>query len=90
MNGQANLHVSLTEDLKDFVDARVSSGEYASASEVVSNALHLMGLQEENAAKLKWLQQAYREGIESGDAGEWDFEVFKIKARARLKAESER
>lgn len=90
MDVQEGLQVSLTDDLKEFVNARVSSGEYASASEVISNALRLMGLQEENAAKLKWLQQAYREGIASGDAGEWDFEAFKIKARARLKALSER
>lgn len=85
-----NVNVSLTDELDEFIKSRVSSGDYSSASEVVSDALRLLELQQENAAKLKWLQQAYRDGIESGDAGEFDLEAFKIKARARLKASADR
>jgi len=36
------------------------------------------------AAKLKWLQEAYQNGIASGDAGELDLKAVKAEARARL------
>lgn len=80
-----DVHVSLTDDMKEFVEERISTGFYTSASDVIHVALRLMELQQENSAKLKWLQQAYREGIESGDAGEIDFEAIKAEGRVRLK-----
>jgi hypothetical protein len=36
--------------------------------------------------KLHWLQNAWREGIDSGDAGEIDFAELKQEARRRLAA----
>jgi antitoxin ParD1/3/4 len=36
--------------------------------------------------KLRWLQDAWREGIDSGDAGEIDFAALKQEARRRLAA----
>ncbi len=48
-------------------------------------ALRLMERHEQaEAAKLQWLQQAYREGAASGDAGELDFAALKAEARATL------
>jgi antitoxin ParD1/3/4 len=38
--------------------------------------------------KLRWLQNAWREGIDSGDAGEIDFAELKAEARRRLAAKS--
>ena len=37
-----NMNVSLTEELGEFVKAKVSSGRYTSASEVVREALRIM------------------------------------------------
>jgi putative addiction module CopG family antidote len=37
-----NMNVSLTEELANFVKAKVSGGRYASSSEVVREALRLM------------------------------------------------
>ena len=77
-----NMNVSLTEELGEFVKARVSTGRYSSASEVVREALRLMERHEQTeAAKLKWLQEAYAAGIASGDAGELDFNAVKAEAR---------
>lgn len=71
------LQVSLTDDLNDFVETSVASGKYASDSEVIREGLRQLVLQQSDAAKLKWLQEAYRIGLESGDAGELDFEALK-------------
>ena len=77
-----NMNVSLTDELGEFVKARVSTGRYGSASDVIRQALRLMELHEHaEAAKLKWLQEAYAVGIASGDAGELDFDAVKAEAR---------
>jgi antitoxin ParD1/3/4 len=80
-----NMNVSLTEEQEEFVKSRISTGQYSSASEVVSEALRLMERHElTEATKLKWLQEAYAVGIASGDAGELDFNAVKAEARRLL------
>jgi antitoxin ParD1/3/4 len=80
-----NMNVSLTDELGEFVKARVSTGRYTSASEVVREALRLMERHEEiQAAKLKALQLDYAAGIASGDAGEIDFSGVKAEAREQF------
>jgi antitoxin ParD1/3/4 len=82
-----NMNVSLTEDLASFVKAKVSAGRYASSSEVVREALRLMEkVERQEAEKLQYLRKAWQEGIDSGDAGEMDFQALKQEARARLAA----
>jgi antitoxin ParD1/3/4 len=84
-----NIKVSLTDELAKFVDAQVASGRYASSSEVVQEALRLMErFDRAEIEKLHWLQNAWREGIDSGDAGEIDFGELKQEARRRLSAKS--
>lgn len=79
------VQVSLSDDLNDFVETSVASGQYASESEVLTEGLRLLVSRQSDEAKLKWLQEAYRIGLESGDAGELDFEALKAEGRARLK-----
>ena len=80
-----NMDVSLTDELEEFVKAKVSSGRYASASEVVREALHLMEQREKTVeARLDYLREAYAEGKVSGDAGEMDFTTIKAEGRALL------
>lgn len=82
-----NMNVSLTEELAQFVKAKVSTGRYTSSSEVVREALRLMEkTEQQEAEKLAFLRQAWKEGVESGDAGEIDFTGLKKEARARLAA----
>ena len=82
-----NMNVSLPEELANFVKDRVSTGRYGSASEVVREALRLMERTEhQEAEKLELLRQAWREGIESGGAGEVDLAALKAEARARFGA----
>jgi len=80
------MNVSLTEELRDFVNAKVSSGRYTSASEVVREALRIMEQTEE--ARLAFLRNAWVAGQASGDAGLADFADIKSQGRARLKAAS--
>ncbi len=84
-----NMNVSLTEELANFVKAKVSGGRYSSSSEVIREALRLMEKQDQQEAeKLRLLRQAWQEGVDSGDAGEVDFSVLKQDARARKDASS--
>lgn len=77
-----NMNVSLTDELVAFVKAKVGTGRYTSSSEVVREALRLMEKQEEE--KLGWLRQAFKEGMESGDAGELNLDELKAEGRKRL------
>jgi antitoxin ParD1/3/4 len=79
-----NMNVSLTEELSEFVKAKVSSGRYTSASEVVREALRIMEQTEE--ARLAFLRNAWAAGQASGDAGPADFADIKAQGRALLKA----
>ncbi len=82
-----NMNVSLPDELANFVKAKVATGRYGSSSEVVREALRLMEKTElQEAEKLALLRQAWREGVDSGDAGEIDFAALKAQARARLAA----
>jgi antitoxin ParD1/3/4 len=80
-----NMNISLTDELANFVKEKVAAGRYASSSEVVREALRLMEKAERREAEqLQFLRAAWKEGIDSGDAGEIDFEALKKEARARL------
>lgn len=61
-------NISLPTELEEYIDAKVASGEYAHASEVVRDALRAM--MEEEAGKLEWLRNAIAEGIASAERGE--------------------
>ena len=80
-----NMNVSLTDELANFVKAKVSGGRYSSSSEVVREALRLMEkIDLQDAEKLRLLRKAWQEGIDSGGSGKVDFPVLKQEARARL------
>ena len=66
-----NLNVSLTDELANFVKSKVATGRCSSSSEVVREALRLMEkVERQEAEKLRFLRNAWQEGIDSGDAGE--------------------
>jgi antitoxin ParD1/3/4 len=87
MEAPMNMNVSLTEELANFVKAKVSAGRYSSSSEVVREALRLMEkVEQQEAEKLRFLRKAWKQGIDSGDTGEVNFSALKKEARARLAA----
>ena len=74
-----NTSISLGDHFEEFVDAKVSTGRFKNASEVIRAGLRLL---EEEEAKIIALKNAISEGIESGVAKNFDPEkqLEKIKA----------
>ena len=62
MSSAQQFSVSLPQELADFVDAKVKSGAYASASEVVVEGV--AALLEREAAVEKWLRDEVVKGHE--------------------------
>ncbi len=65
------MNVSLTPELDAFVEAKVASGRYGSASEVVGEALRLMEEHEDGRAReLARFQREIQRRLDSLDRGE--------------------
>lgn len=78
------INVNLTPQLEKLVRSKVGSGLYASASEVVREALRLMDEQDRlREAKLEQSRSDVRQGLASGPSETWDADAVKGKARAR-------
>jgi antitoxin ParD1/3/4 len=68
---RSSMNVSLTPELEEFVQSRVASGRYQTASEVVREGLRLLEEREQSrATALKELRAKIRCGIEQADRGE--------------------
>ncbi|MFT7723479.1 MAG: type II toxin-antitoxin system ParD family antitoxin [Roseateles sp.] len=81
------MNVNLTPQLEEMVRAKVTSGMYTSASEVVREALRLMGEQDRlKEAKVEELRREVKRGLESGPSEPWDVAAIKKKARAKAAA----
>lgn len=68
-----NTSISLDPHFTDFLAREVSSGRYATASEVVRAGLRLL---EDQETKLGALRAALVEGERSGAPTEFDFDAF--------------
>ncbi len=66
-----SMNVSLTPELEQFVQSRLASGRYQTASEVVREGLRLLEEREEaRATALSEIRAKIRRGIEQADQGE--------------------
>jgi len=74
-----NTSVSLGDHLTTFIDTQVQAGRYGSASDVVRAGLRLL---QEHEARVQVLQEALITGEQSGDAQEFDFDVFLSRKRS--------
>jgi antitoxin ParD1/3/4 len=83
------MNVNLTPQLEDLVRAKVSSGLYTSASEVVREALRLMQEKDHlREAKLEELRGEVRRGLDSGPSQHWDAAEIKTAARKKRAAKA--
>ncbi len=77
------MNVNLTPQLEALVRAKVDSGLYTSASEVVREALRLMQEQDRlREAKLEELRRDVRRGLDSGHSQPWSAAEIKAAGRA--------
>lgn len=79
------MNVSLTPALEDYVNRKVSSGRYGSASEVVREALRLLEERDlVREAQLGELRAEVQKGVKQLDAGRGErLDVAAIKKRGR-------
>jgi antitoxin ParD1/3/4 len=85
------MSVALTPEMAAAVRHAVESGEYASASEVIREALRLWKAhQAAREREVEELRRVWREGLESGPATPLDFAEIKAKGRSVLARERKR
>jgi antitoxin ParD1/3/4 len=88
------MNVNLSPQLEAMVKAKVASGLYTSASEVVREALRLMEQQDQlRSLKLQQLRHNIQEGLSSGEPTPWkadeiEQEGHKCKASRRAAPQS--
>jgi len=91
MGAVRKLSIALTEELASEVDDAVSTGDYASTSEVIRDALRLWRRNRDaDRAETVRLRRLWEEGLASGEpqevTEEW-FEDIKRRGMARLAAQ---
>ncbi|TVZ38670.1 antitoxin ParD1/3/4 [Alteromonadaceae bacterium 2753L.S.0a.02] len=86
------MNVSLTSELENYVKAKVATGMYNSASEVMREALRLMEERDAmQAVRLEALRQDINKGLDSLEregSKPLDMEAIKANGRARLAGNS--
>ncbi|NGN43306.1 type II toxin-antitoxin system ParD family antitoxin [Mesorhizobium sp. CGMCC 1.15528] len=81
--------VALSSDLLEMVKKAVSTGEYASASEVIREALRDWKLRQPlRQAEVERLRKAWTDGVASGESQPFDIEEIKQRARGRFEKNS--
>lgn len=83
------MNISLTPKLQDFVKAKVKTGDYNNASEVIREALRVLQEREaDRRLQIGALKRLIRDGEESGTPIAWDPQAIKRKARAQVRKRS--
>jgi antitoxin ParD1/3/4 len=93
MTTRTSLNVSLTPELEQFVQSRVATGFYQTASEVIREGLRLLEEREQmRVAAREELRAKIRRGVEQADRGELldgetvFREIRQVSARRRSKS----
>ncbi len=74
----ASMNISVPDPMREWVERRIESGQYASVSDYVRD---LIRRDQERAAKIAAMQRLVTEGLESGVAADFDFEAFQARMR---------
>lgn len=78
------MHISLPPQLDAYVNKKVKSGQYHSASEVIREALRLLEeLDHKEQSQDRILREEIRKGLDNGESDNWNPEQFKIEARRK-------
>jgi antitoxin ParD1/3/4 len=78
------MNISLTPHLEEMIRAKIASGSYNSASEVVREALRLLEDEDQlRSLKMQRLREDIREGLESGASVVFDTKEIKRVAREK-------
>ena len=78
------ISIALTEELATDVDRAVASGDYASSSEVIREALRQWKqVREADLARIAELRRLVQEGLDSGEPIEGNFDAEDIIRRGR-------
>ena len=78
------MNISLTPHLEEMIRAKIASGSYNSASEVVREALRLLEEEDQiRSLKMQRLREDIREGLESGPFTVFDPKEIKRAAREK-------
>ncbi len=78
-----NTSIALGKPYTDFAKRKVESGEFATTSEVVREAMRQYIAQD---TKREALDRALKEGLESGPARPFDFDEFLREMRSNYKS----
>ncbi len=74
----ATMNVSLPDQMKTWIDARLEDGRFSNTSDYVR---HLIRRDQERAQAIEAVQQAIDQGVQSGEPEPFDFKAFKAKMR---------
>jgi antitoxin ParD1/3/4 len=91
MPGRTTLNVSLTPELEKFVQTRVATGRYQTASEVVREGLRLLEIQErEREQAFKSLKSRLRKASQAKSEDFIDGEAYLEQVMKRLVRQAKR
>jgi antitoxin ParD1/3/4 len=80
--------MTMNVNLSPQLEAKVASGRYTSASEVVREALRLMEHQDQlRDLQLQELRRAIQDGLHNGEPVAWNPEAIKAAGSQRLRAQ---
>ena len=80
--------VDLGNELREFIESLIKSGDYRTQSEVVRESLRL--LREKQAeSRLQALRDLLAEGLSSGDPVDWEKDAFLKRLKAGTRDASE-
>jgi antitoxin ParD1/3/4 len=87
MTGVEKLSIALTPEFAADIRQAVATGEYASTSEVIRDALRAWKqLRQGRAVAIEELRRLWRDGVDSGEGVALDAEDIKRRGRERLSA----
>lgn len=81
--------VDIGDELREFIDSQVQSGDYRTQSEVLRDALRLLR-EKQAASRLEALKTLLAEGANSGIPEPWDKDAFLQRVKAKGHSRNER
>jgi len=80
--------VDLGDELREFIESLIESGDYRTQSEVIRESLRL--LREKQAeSRLQALRDLLAEGLSSGEPQEWEKDAFLLNVKSGMRKSGE-